>query len=125
HRAFGCAHGLLEQRCQWPAGAAPRRPEIDQHRNLARGVDHIAHEILGGRVLNEVGVGLAAVRKDRGFHVILTLGLGTLYRPPAKAKMAAHPYFGTARMGSHTVVWRTSDGARRGPAPAAHDRRRQ
>ena len=59
-RALRRAHGLLQDRRELAAGPAPGRPEIDQHRHLARGVDHVAHEVLGGGVLDEVGVGVAA-----------------------------------------------------------------
>ena len=69
-RALRRAHGLFEDRRELPAGAAPGRPEIDQHRHFARGVDHVAHEVLGGGVLDEVGVGRrrAAGIQDGGIY---------------------------------------------------------
>ena len=42
------------------AGAAPRRPEIDQHRLLHRFVDDVLAEGLGGGVLDEVVAGGSA-----------------------------------------------------------------
>src|SRR5205807_9436560 len=33
--------------------AAPRRPEVDQHRLTLRLLDHVLHEGLGGRLLDE------------------------------------------------------------------------
>ena len=69
-RALGRAHGLFQDRRELAAGTAPRRPEIDQHRHLARGLDHVAHEVLGGGVLDEVGVGAgrAAVLQNGGIY---------------------------------------------------------
>ena len=58
-RALCRAHRLFQDRRELAAGTAPRRPEIDQHRHLARGLDHVAHEVLGGGVLNQVGLGAA------------------------------------------------------------------
>ena len=67
-RALCRAHRLFQDRRELTAGTAPRRPEIDQHRHLARGLDHVAHEVLGGGVLDEVGLGAAgaAVLENRG-----------------------------------------------------------
>ena len=69
-RALCRAHGLFQDRRELAAGAAPGRPEIDQHRHLARGLDHVAHEVLGGGVLDEVGLGAAgaAVLENRGIY---------------------------------------------------------
>ena len=93
-RALGRAHRLLQYRRQLPAGTAPRRPEIDQNRDLARGLDHVAHEILGGGVLDEVGVGRCrAFGKDRGIHAAThsPSRFATLYVAGGKAKPAARP----------------------------------
>ena len=69
-RALRRAHRLFQHRRELAAGAAPRRPEIDQHRHLARGFDHVAHEVLGGGVLDEVGIAAAgaAVLENGGIY---------------------------------------------------------
>ena len=54
HLALRGRHRLLEDRRQLLAGAAPRRPEIDQDRDAARGLDHVGAEVLGRRVLDEI-----------------------------------------------------------------------
>src|SRR6266851_2646841 len=54
HGAIGLAHRLFQQ---WPellARPAPRRPEIDHHGAVVRGVDDVGHEGGGGAVLDEV-----------------------------------------------------------------------
>src|SRR5262249_34898091 len=51
--ALGGANHLLEHRGELLARAAPRRPEIDQHRLAPRLLDHVLHEGLGGRLLDE------------------------------------------------------------------------
>jgi hypothetical protein len=52
--ALGGAYRLLDDRAQRPAGAAPRRPEIDQHRLATRGLDHVLGEGLGRGVLHQI-----------------------------------------------------------------------
>ena len=67
--ALAGADRLFENRRQLLAGAAPRRPKIDQHRPLARGLDDIGHEVLGRGVLDGLGAGCrVAVAQDRGVH---------------------------------------------------------
>ena len=51
--ALGLAHHLLEQGAKLLAGPAPGRPQIDDHRDLARGLDHVGHEASGGDILDE------------------------------------------------------------------------
>jgi hypothetical protein len=82
-RALRSAHGFLQDRRELTARPAPGRPEIDQHRHCARGLDHIAHEILGGGVLDELGVGRArtALLQNGRFDAHAALPAGTL-RPP-------------------------------------------
>ncbi len=69
-RALCRAHGPFQDRRELLAGTAPRRPEIDQYRHLARGLDDVAHEVLSGAVLDEVGVrsASAALAKDWGIY---------------------------------------------------------
>src|SRR6266851_4453417 len=68
HGALGLAHRLLEQRPQLLARAAPRRPEIDDHRAVMRGVDDIGHEGGGRRVLDELRAARAGGAADYRFH---------------------------------------------------------
>ena len=49
--AVGVAHGLFQDRAELLAGAAPRRPEIDDDRRVERAVDDLGHEGGGGDVL--------------------------------------------------------------------------
>jgi hypothetical protein len=42
--ALGGAHHLFQRRRQRLAGAAPGRPEVHEHRHLARGLDDVGHE---------------------------------------------------------------------------------
>ena len=58
-------HRLLEDRRQLLAGAAPGRPEIDEDRDAARRLEHVGAKILGGRFLDEVGVGRRRRRRSR------------------------------------------------------------
>ena len=51
HLAAGVSHRLLQNRRELLAGAAPGRPEIDDHRRLLRRLDHVGGEALGRRVL--------------------------------------------------------------------------
>ena len=51
HLAAGVSHRLLQNRRELLAGAAPGRPEIDDHRRLLRRLDHVGGEALSGRVL--------------------------------------------------------------------------
>jgi hypothetical protein len=67
HCALGRAHRLFEDRRELTAGPAPRRPEIDQDRHLARGFNHIAQEVLSRGVLDEVGFA-AALIEDGGIY---------------------------------------------------------
>ena len=53
HFALGGPHQIFEERGELLARAAPRRPEIDQHRLLTRFVDHVLLETLGRRILDE------------------------------------------------------------------------
>ena len=50
--ALGGLHHLFQDRRELLAGAAPRRPEIDQHRLALGFLDHVLHEALRGRVLD-------------------------------------------------------------------------
>jgi hypothetical protein len=43
-RATAGLNRLLQQRGKLLAGTAPGRPEVDDHRRLARGLDHVGHE---------------------------------------------------------------------------------
>ncbi len=54
HGAIGPVHRFLERWRQLAAGAAPGRPEIDDHRRLARRLDHVGHEGGVGGVLDQV-----------------------------------------------------------------------
>ncbi|GAH02422.1 unnamed protein product, partial [marine sediment metagenome] len=47
---------FLQQRSELLTRGAPRRPEIDKHRHVAGGLDHIFGETRCGRALNELGV---------------------------------------------------------------------
>src|SRR5262249_35361153 len=47
-------HDLLEDRGKLFAGAAPRRPKVDQPRPLPRGLEHVLGEARHGRVFDEV-----------------------------------------------------------------------
>ena len=51
--AVGGPDRLLERRRELAAGAAPRRPEVDQHRLALRFLDDILHEGLGCRLLDQ------------------------------------------------------------------------
>ena len=53
--AVGGADGLFEDRRELAARAAPRRPEVDQHRLALRFLDDVLHERLGGRLLDQIG----------------------------------------------------------------------
>ena len=53
--ALGGADRLFEDRRELPAGAAPRRPEVDQHRLALRFLDDVLHEGLGGGFLDQIG----------------------------------------------------------------------
>ena len=61
HLALGLGHRLLQRRGQRLARPAPRRPEIDDHRHLVRGLDHVGHEGRLGGVLDRA--------RGRGFQV--------------------------------------------------------
>ena len=74
-RALCRPHGLFQDRRELAAGTAPRRPEIDQHRHLARGLDHVAHEVFGGGVLDEVGVRAACTAFARGWGYLRSCSL--------------------------------------------------
>ena len=52
---------LLEHRAERLARAAPRRPDVEQHRLLHRGVDQLGFEVLEGDVDHGVGSGSEAV----------------------------------------------------------------
>src|SRR5665811_390696 len=69
-RALGRAHGLLQDRRELLARAAPRCPEINQDRPLARSLDDVAHEIGGGAVLDQIGARLAraAIAENWGLY---------------------------------------------------------
>ena len=71
--ALGGANRLLQDRRQLAARTAPRRPEIHQHRNLARRVDDVAHEVGGRRVLDQIAAGRAGacLAKDGRIHASL------------------------------------------------------
>ena len=47
---------FLQQRSELLARRAPRHPEIDKHRHVAGGLDHIFGETRCGRALNKLGV---------------------------------------------------------------------
>ena len=51
--ALGRLDHLLQHRGELLAGAAPRRPEVDQHRLALRFLDDVLDEALGRRVLDE------------------------------------------------------------------------
>jgi len=55
HPPAGLLDHLLDDRRQLLAGAAPGRPEIDENRLLARGLDHVLGKGGRGGVLDEVG----------------------------------------------------------------------
>ena len=55
HLASRGTDGLLQNGRELLAWAAPRCPEIDQHRNGARRVQHVGSEGLGRRILDEIG----------------------------------------------------------------------
>ena len=55
HAAAGCRHRALERRLQLLAGAAPGRPEVDQHRLVARFLDDVGGKARGRRVLDRRG----------------------------------------------------------------------
>src|SRR5262249_30188003 len=82
--AIGLTDGLFEEGGQLLAGAAPRRPEIDQHRLLARWLDHIRHETARVGVLDEVrrqrggGAAISAglLAENRGIHAELAFRCG-------------------------------------------------
>ena len=67
------ANRLFDDRGELAAGAAPRRPEVDQHRLALRFLDHVLDERLGGGFLDQLGRRLwcrsAALLYDR--HEIL------------------------------------------------------
>ena len=67
--ALGGPHRLFEGRCELAAGAAPRRPEIDQHRLPFRFLDDVLYESLRGGVLDQIGRRSAALLNYR--HGIL------------------------------------------------------
>ena len=53
--ALGVADRLFEHRRELAARAAPRRPEVDQHRLALRFLDHVLHKGLGGGFLDQIG----------------------------------------------------------------------
>ena len=71
--AAGGTHRLLQDRRELTAGAAPLRPEVDQHRLALRFLDDVLYERLGGGFLDQIGRRLwrrsAALLNYR--HVIL------------------------------------------------------
>ncbi len=93
---FARAHGLLEDRGELTAGAAPRRPEIDQHRHFARGLDDIAHEVRRGGVFDEIGVRRActALLQDRSVDAHSACPLAALKIVPPARKMGRAARFG-------------------------------
>src|ERR1019366_4239885 len=46
---------FLDDRRELTAGAAPWRPEVDQHRLALRFLDDVLHEGLGGGLLDQIG----------------------------------------------------------------------
>ena len=72
HPPAGGAHHLLDRRRQRLAGAAPGRPEIDQHGHFAAGLHHIGHEGALIAILDGVGAapgGGLAGRVEDHVHV--------------------------------------------------------
>ena len=53
--ALGGANRLFQHRRELAAGAAPGRPEVDQHRLALRFLDDVLDEGLGGRLLDQIG----------------------------------------------------------------------
>ncbi len=53
--ALGRANRLFQHRRELTAGAAPGRPEVDQHRLALRFLDDVLDEGLGGRLLDQIG----------------------------------------------------------------------
>jgi hypothetical protein len=49
---------FLDHRAELAAGAAPGRPEIDDHGLGVRRLDHIGHELLVGGVFGVQGCGI-------------------------------------------------------------------
>jgi hypothetical protein len=63
--AAGLAHRRFNKRRQLLARPAPRRPEIDQHRLVARIGDHVLLEIGGCRVLDQIACRRANALRTR------------------------------------------------------------
>src|SRR5690606_9466548 len=57
HRAVHRGDHLLDGRAELLAGTAPGRPEVDDHRDLAGGLDDVLHEGGVGAVLDQVALG--------------------------------------------------------------------
>ena len=55
HRTLGFLDDLFDGGLQRLAWAAPRRPEIDDHRHGARGFEHVLGELRLVAVLDEIG----------------------------------------------------------------------
>ncbi len=66
--AIGLAHRFFQQRTELLAGAAPRRPEIDDDCGVVRGIDDIGHEGGGRAVLDEIGAARSRGAADDRFH---------------------------------------------------------
>ena len=80
--ALGGAHRLFQDRRELLAGAAPRRPEIDQHRLALEFLDHVLHEGLCRGVLDEPSAARGCLRSAATWS-LMRLPLSLANRPPA------------------------------------------
>ena len=69
HLAAGRLHRRFQRRAELLAGAAPRRPEIDDDRHLFRGLDHVLHEGRLGDVLDQIARTRGRARLSHFKHV--------------------------------------------------------
>ncbi len=98
NRALGLGHGRFQRRAQGFAGPAPGRPEIDDHRRLHRGLDHILHKGRLADVHDQITCGGWRARTAKNIHHLnlLRFKLGPYMEPrdaETKGGLACCPDF--------------------------------
>jgi len=69
HGTPGRRHRLLEQRTELLARAAPWRPEVHYHGDLARRLDHVGDEVGGVALLDQFAIGPGRPAAEDLFHM--------------------------------------------------------
>ena len=81
--ALGGLDDLFQDRGELLAGAAPGRPEVDQHRLALRLLDHVLHEALGGGLLDETLGGRRGCRSPPFSSIVMRSSPGIRTGPVA------------------------------------------